>query len=140
VLDDADLETNVLEFAVKSFSYERTVEIDGIALALFHRRETETESQFRPKVIDLWIAFPRTWVIYDLAADLLRLGRDGHTPGPRLSGTAVEAAAQASQFDEQGISWRRAPVKSGGFLYAPRDLADRLASKEGLRALGLAPV
>jgi len=136
MVDDADLELNVLEFASKSFSFERSVELDGQELALFHRTETESESRFRPKVIRLRLIVPKTWIIYDLAADLLRLGRDGVTPGPRAASSAVEAAAERSRFDEAGIAWRRVPVE-GGYVTAPEEWADRLLSPDGLRLVGL---
>ena len=48
MVDEVDLEMNVLEFHRKSFSFDRVVDWDGTDLALFHRTETESESQFRP--------------------------------------------------------------------------------------------
>jgi hypothetical protein len=136
MVEDTDLELNVLEFLSKSFSFERSVDLDGQELAVFHRTETESESRFRPKVVRLRLIVPKAWIIYDLAADLLRLGRDGVTPGPRSAGTAVESAAERSRFDEAGIAWRRVAVE-GGYVTAPEEWADRLLSPEGLRRVGL---
>ncbi|MCI4361451.1 MAG: hypothetical protein L3J91_07065, partial [Thermoplasmata archaeon] len=96
----ADLEINVLEFVHKNFSFNRMATWKDQELAVFQRTETENEAKFRPKIIHLVLAVPREWVIYDLAADLLVLGRDGHTPGPRPVGTAVEAAAETHEFRE----------------------------------------
>src|ERR1700675_2725779 len=110
MVDLTELEANVLEFVHKSFAFSRIVPIDGEELAVLHRTETESESQFRPKLLRLFLVVPKEWVIYDLAADLLVLGRDGHTPGHRSGGTAVEAAAETSEFVEQGVDIRRFPL------------------------------
>jgi hypothetical protein len=138
MVDDTELELNVLEFCSKSFSFERAASVEGTEFALFHRTETESESRFRPRLVRLRIALPRAWVIYDAEEEVLRIGRDGVHPGPRASGTALEAAAERSRFPEAGLDWRRGPVPGGGFLYAPEEFADRLLSEEGLRALALA--
>ena len=132
----AELEVNVLEFVHKSFSFSRMVPWGDREIAVFQRTETENETQFRPKILRLTLAVPRDWVIFDLAADILVLGSDGHTPGPRTAGTATEAAAEAREFREQGIAFRRVPV-AGGVLYAPADLADELAAPAGRAALEL---
>ncbi|HUI38793.1 MAG TPA: hypothetical protein VLY85_04085 [Thermoplasmata archaeon] len=136
MVEDADLEANVLEFQGKSFSFERSADWDGTELAIFQRRETESESKFRPKLIVLRLVVPKGWIVLDLAADLLKLGREGR-PGPAHGGSALEAAAEASQFDEQGITWRRVALAEGGYLYAPSDWAPRLLGPEGRRRLGL---
>ncbi len=133
----AELEVNVLEFVHKSFSFDQMVTWNDREIAVFHRTETENETKFRPKIIRLILVVPRDWVIFDLAADLLVLGSDGHTPGPRPVGIAVEAAAETHEFREQGITFRRTAVGEA-LLYAPKELSEELASPAGLRALGLA--
>jgi hypothetical protein len=137
MVDDADLELNVLEFSGKSFSFERSVELDGTELAIFHRTETESESRFRPKVIRLRLVVPKAWVLFDAQAETLSLGRDGTSPGPPGTEAAVEAAAQRSRFEEAGIAWRRVAVPGGGYAYAPEEWADRLLTPAGLQRLGL---
>jgi hypothetical protein len=131
-----ELEGNVLEFVHKSFAFSQTAAIDGHELATFHRTETESESQFRPRLLRLFLVVPKDWVIYDLAADLLVLGRDGHTPGHRTGGTAVEAAAETREFQEQGIDFRRFPLPEG-WLYVPVEWADRVVAPDSVAALGL---
>lgn len=132
----AELETNVLEFQHKSFSFERVATLDGTELAVFSRRETETESKFRPKVIRLFVVVPIAQVVYDLAADLLLIAPDGATPGPRGVGVAAEAAAGTTEFNEQGLAWRRVAVPSG-LAYSPAVLAPALERPVSLAALGL---
>ena len=134
----AELEVNVLEFVHKNFSFARMVPWGPGEIAVFQRTETENETQFRPKIIHLLLAVPREWVIYDLAADLLVLGSDGHTPGPRGVGTATEAAAETQEFREQGIDFRRFAV-GGVLLYVPKSPAGRLTTLDGRTAWGLAP-
>jgi len=136
VVELAELEVNVLEFVHKNFSFARMVPWKDQELAVFQRTETENEAKFRPKIIHLVLVVPRTWVIYDLAADLLVLGTDGRTPGPRPVGTAVEAAAETHDFREQGIEFRRFSVDAV-LLYVPKDLAAELTTPEGRAALGL---
>jgi hypothetical protein len=136
VVELAELEINVLEFVHKSFSFARTADWGGQELAVFQRTETENESKFRPKIIHLVLVVPREWIIYDLAADLLVLGSDGHTPGPRTVGTAVEAAAETHEFREQGIDFQRFNV-GNLLLYTPKGLGAALTSPSGRVALGL---
>jgi hypothetical protein len=136
VVELAELEVNVLEFVHKNFSFARTLQWKEQELAVFQRTETENEAKFRPKIIHLVLVVPTDWVIYDLAADLLVLGSDGHTPGPRPVGTAVEAAAETQEFREQGIAFHRFPVGSV-LLYVPQALADELTTPAGRVALGL---
>jgi hypothetical protein len=121
VLDEADLETNVLEFVLKSFGFDRTTEVGGADYAVFHRTETESESKFRPKLVKLVVVVPREWIVHDLAADLLLVAPDGAHPGHRGSGTAVEAAAEKSEFTEQGATWVRVLRKPGEWVYLPKD-------------------
>jgi len=136
VVELAELEINVLEFVHKSFSFARVAEWKGGELAVFTRTETENEAKFRPRIVHLVLAVPREWVIYDLAADLLVLGSDGHTPGPRPVGTAIESAAETHEFREQGIEFQRSAV-GGLLLYLPKSLAAELLTPPGLVALGV---
>ena len=134
MLDEADLETNVLEFVLKSFQFDRLETVGAEEYAVFHRTETESESKFRPKLVKLVVAVPRAWVVHDLAADLLLIASDGAHPGRRGTGTAVEAAAEKSEFTEQGVEWSRLPRPTGGWVYVPKP--HRAAwTAEALRAL-----
>ncbi|MGA7922854.1 MAG: hypothetical protein WCA77_02625 [Thermoplasmata archaeon] len=133
--DVADLETNLLQFQLKSFGFDRIVEHEGQPLAVFERTETESESQFRPKIVKLRVVIPPEWVIFDLAADTLFLGRDGKTPGPRGSGSAIETAAEKTHFVEQGITWQRAAIPDVGLVYMPAEIAEGLLSEPGRRWL-----
>ena len=90
MLDVADLEVNLLDFVQKSFGFRRLVEVDGQEYAVFERTETESEAKFRPRLIRLYVVVPRSLIVHDFAADLLRIAPDGHTPGPRATGSAVE--------------------------------------------------
>jgi hypothetical protein len=120
MIEDSDLESNVLEFVLKSFQYDRTTEVGGTEYALFHRTETESESQFRPKLVKLVLVVPKAWVVHDLASDLLLIASDGVHPGPRGSGTAMEAAAEKTEFPEQGVDWVRVARPNGGWIYYPK--------------------
>ncbi len=137
MVDLPELEVNVLEFLHKSFSFDRLATVDGQEYAVFHRRETETESKLRPKVIRLFVVAPREWVLYDATEDLLRIGPDGRTPGPRSKGEARAAAAEPTDFGEQGVDWHRETVPMG-IAYLPRERAVRLKSASALGELGLA--
>ncbi|HKV89992.1 MAG TPA: hypothetical protein VJQ43_02215 [Thermoplasmata archaeon] len=121
MLDEADLETNVLEFVLKSFQFDRLTTVGSEEYAIFHRTETESESKFRPKLVKLVLAVPRRWIVHDLAADMLLIASDGAHPGRRGTGTAVEAAAEKSEFAEQGVEWSRLPRPQGGWVYVPKD-------------------
>jgi hypothetical protein len=136
VVELGELEINVLEFVHKNFSFARTADWKGRELAVFQRTETENEAKFRPKIVHLVLVVPLGWIIYDLAADLLVLGADGHTPGPRPVGTAVESAAETHEFREQGIEFHRFSVGSV-LLYLPKELAAELNTPAGHAALGL---
>ncbi|HEV2166069.1 MAG TPA: hypothetical protein VGS23_03690 [Thermoplasmata archaeon] len=136
MVEESELEVNVLEFHHKSFSFERVVDWDGVDLALFHRTETESESQFRPRLLRLTLVVPRSWLSLDPAEGELRLAQEGRAGAPRAPGTATEAAAESSRFEEQGRAWRRHALGPGGFLYVPEPWADRLLSKSGLSRLG----
>jgi hypothetical protein len=135
MLDAALLEAAVLEFRHKSFSFERLSTAVGTEFAVFSRRETETESKLRPKVIRLYVIVPRRQLLYEEETESLWISVDGLVPGPRESGTAQEAGAEAAEFQEQGLFWKRTEVPDG-MAYVPRDRAAELDSPEGLAALG----
>jgi hypothetical protein len=138
VLEEGTLAVNLLTFRRKSFGYERTVALAGRTYALFRRSETESEAKLRPRVLTLWVAVPLAWVIYDEPGEALVLGTDGATPGPQPPGTALEAAADAARFDEQGIAWARRALAGGTIVYAPAAEAETLLAPAGLAALGIA--
>jgi hypothetical protein len=138
VVEEAELETNVLEFTHKSFAYERTVEVEGTEIALFRRTETESERKFRPKLVHLTVALPRAWIVADLTADKLVARAAEGTPSPSSAGSAVEAAAQPSRFAEGGIAWVRHALADGGLLFVPEAWAGRLLGPAGLERIGLA--
>jgi hypothetical protein len=119
MVDEADLESNVLEFVLKSFQFDRTETVGSVEYAIFHRTETESESQFRPKLVKLVLAVPKDWIVHDLASDLMLIAPDGVHPGHRGSGTAVEAAAEKTEFREQGVDWVRIPRPAAGWIYLP---------------------
>lgn len=133
----AELEVNVLEFLHKSFSFERLAAVDGVEFAVFHRRETITESKLRPELVRLFVVAPSAQILYDELEDLLRIAPDGTTSGPRSKGTALESAAGPSEFAEQGVDWHREKVAKG-IAYLPRSHLVRLRTPEALSALGLA--
>jgi hypothetical protein len=137
MLEAADLEVNVLEFRQRSFQFDRLVEIDGTPFAVFSRTETESESQFRPKLVHLRLAVPLPWVMLDEATDALRIARDGAIPLTTITEAAVEVGAEPAEFREQGIDWKRAPGPAGALVYAPAEFSGRLLTAGGFSALGL---
>ena len=126
MIDEATLEMNVLSFLEKSFSYERTVELDGTPYAVFQRTEVESESKFRPKLVRLKLVVPRESVLGDLASDMLVLAPNGTSAGPRRTGPAVEVAADSTEFREQGIEFHRTVRGDGTVVYLPKSEAERL--------------
>jgi hypothetical protein len=137
VLDLADLEVNVLEFRQRSFSFERLATVGDEEYVVFSRTETESESQFRPRLVHLLLAVPRSWVVLDEPNDCLRVARDGATAPPRLIETVIEVGAEPAQFKEQGIEWTRTILAPGRMLYAPGERTDRLLAPEGRAGLGI---
>jgi hypothetical protein len=129
MIDEASLEANVLTFREKSFSYERTVELDGVPFAVFHRTEVESETRFRPKLVRLKVAVPRDRVLGDLASETLVLAPDGTHPGPRKAATAQEVGADEGEFREQGLDFVRSTTSDGTVLYLPRAESDRLRAQ-----------
>ena len=137
MLDLSDLEINVLEFRQRSFQFEKLVELGGAEFAVFSRTETESESQFRPRLLHLRLVVPRGWVVYDEPNDVLALAKDGTTVPLRLLDAVTEVRADRAEFQEQGIDWRRAETPQGLLVYAPVEHADAVLSPEGLaRAVG----
>jgi hypothetical protein len=137
VLTASDLEINVLEFRQRSFQFDRIASFDGEEYAVFSRTETESESQFRPRLVHLHLVVPLAWVVLDEANDSLRIARDGATAPPHLIETVIEVGAEPPQFKEQGIEWTRASGPGGAHYYAPADRSSRLFTPEGHAALGV---
>jgi hypothetical protein len=137
VLTASDLEINVLEFRQRSFQFERLASLEGMDYAVFSRTETESESQFRPKLVHLKLIVPQAWVVYDEPNDLLAVAKDGKTVPVRLTEPVVEVRAERTEFREQGVEWKRADGPSGALVYVPAELAGRVLNPEGLAALGV---
>jgi hypothetical protein len=137
VLTEADLEINVLEFRQRSFQFERLAEVDGRSVALFTRTETESESQFRPRLVHLRLIVPQAWVVHDETTDVLLLARDGATVPVRLAELVVEVGAEPAEFQEQGIAWTRVTGPSGALVYAPSELRAALLAPAAFAALGI---
>jgi hypothetical protein len=137
VLDVADLEVNVLEFRQRSFSFARLATVGTEEYAVFTRTETESESQFRPRLVHLNLAVPVAWVVLDAPNDCLRISRDGTTAPPRLIETVLEVGAEPPQFKEQGIEWTRTALGTGLILYSPGDRSESLLTEPGRAALGV---
>jgi hypothetical protein len=139
MVEEAELENRLLEFLEKTFSFDRSVEVAGRRFAVFSRTETESESQFRPRLVRLRVVVPHDLLLYDLASDALFIAPDGETPGPHASSEAREAAADAPEFLEQGVAWRRVAVEKGVLLYVPVADEPALLGEAGRMALGLSP-
>ena len=135
MLDESDLEINVLEFRQRSFQFERLVEQAGREYAVFSRTETESESQFRPRLLHLRVIVPRGWVVHDEANDVLLLARDGVSIPLRVVESVTEVGADPSEFTEQGIDWRRVAAPKGLLVYAPEELSEELLSASALDRL-----
>ena len=132
---EEEIEANLLMFLEKSFGFERSVEVAHREYAVFARTETESESQFRPRLVRLRVVVPKEWLLFDLAADALLIAPDGHTPGPQHAKAAREAAADAPEFVEHGVEWHRRGPEKGKVLYVPGRHASELLSAAGLAAL-----
>ena len=137
MLTAADLEINVLEFRQRSFQFERLADFEGTDFAVFSRTETESESQFRPRLVHLKLIAPQAWVVYDEPNDLLALSKDGVTIPPRLTEPVTEVRAERTEFREQGIEWRRSNGPGGVLVYVPEELAAQVLTDAGLAALGI---
>ena len=137
MLTEADLEINVLEFRQRSFQFERLAEVDGRSVAVFSRTETESESQFRPRLVHLRLVVPQAWIVLDEPNDVLMMARDGTTVPVRLTETVLEVGAEPSEFKEQGIAWTRVTGPGGALVYAPTELREALLAPSALAALGV---
>jgi hypothetical protein len=135
MLTAADLEVNVLEFRQRSFQFERLAEVAGEPVALFRRTETENERQLRPRLVQLTLVSPLAWVTLDPTADVLRTGSGPAEP----DSSAVEVAAEPTEFEADGHRWRRTALGEHGFLYAPVELLPALRTPQARTALGLGP-
>jgi hypothetical protein len=135
MVDDADLETHLLDFTLKTFAFARTAQFENRDLVVFERTETESESQFRPKLVKLRVAVPRAWILYDLAGDALVIAKDGKTAGSRQTGTARETAGGTTEFEEQGVRWKRVRFPDGSYLYAPAELGAGVGTAAGRAAI-----
>jgi hypothetical protein len=135
VLDQSDLEINVLEFRQRSFQFDRLVEHRGREYAVFSRTETESESQFRPRLLHLRVIVPREWVVHDEPNDVLLLARDGTTLPLRVVESVTEVGADPPEFSEQGIDWRRVAGPNEVLVYAPEELEQELLTPSALARL-----
>ncbi|MFG1530037.1 MAG: hypothetical protein AAFA34_02015 [Thermoplasmata archaeon] len=135
-MDITDLELNLLEFRQKSFQFARLATIEGTEFAVFSRTETESERQFRPRLVHLHLAVPRAWIRLDPAGEMLQLVPDGHSAAAPSTRDAEEVGAERSEFTEAGEGWRREAGAGGFHLYVPTRYAATLLTPEGHRALG----
>lgn len=135
VLDEGTISVNLLAFRVKSFSYDRGLEVDGEPYSVFSRTETESEAKLRPRLVRLFVAVPTAWLIFDEPSDGLVLGTDGTHAGPRSTGIALESAADTERFTEQGIDWQRTGLGPDRVLYVPADRASVLLAPATRSAL-----
>ena len=138
MLDVSDLEINILEFRQRAFSFERLATVGTEEYAVFGRTETESESQFRPRLVHLKVVAPHAWLVFDEPNDVLLIARDGTTPPIRLVEPVVEVLAEPPEFKEQGLDWRRAPAPSGALVYAPAERAGQLLVAAAWEPLGVA--
>lgn len=136
MLERAVLESTVLEFRSKSFSFEESLRLGEREWLVFARSETESESKFRPKVIRLRVVVPAEWVFADAAGERLLLGPDGAPGALGPPAEALEVAAEPEEFTEQGIDWVRWRPRPERLLYLPRSDADALRRSEPVVRLG----
>ncbi len=137
-MDVADLELNLLEFRQKSFQFARLATVGGTEFAIFSRTETESERQFRPRLVHLHLAVPREWIRLDPEGEMLRLQPAGAAAAAPSTRDAEEVGTERSAFTEAGEAWRRETGAEGFHLYVPERLAGILLTPEGHRALGFA--
>ncbi|MGP8077522.1 MAG: hypothetical protein ACLQD8_01510 [Thermoplasmata archaeon] len=138
MLTASDLEVNVLDFRQRSFQFERLAAVGGTEFAVFSRTETESESQFRPRLVHLRLAAPLAWVRLDEGTDSLRISRDGLDLAMVPAEPVVEVGAERPEFREQGVEWKRSDGPSGFLVYAPAEFAGLLLTPKGFAALGIA--
>lgn len=137
MLTAADLEVNVLEFRQRAFQFDRLGTVGDEVCAVFRRTETESESQFRPRIVHLAVVVPLAWVVLDEAADLLRVAKDGRALPMAPTAPVLGVRAERTDFKEDGVEWHRAPSPGGTLVYAPTSIADRVLGADGRAALGL---
>ncbi len=137
MLTASDLEVNVLEFRQRSFQFERLGAVGEEEVAVFYRTETESESQFRPRLVHLRLLVPLAWVVLDAENDTLAIARDGQTVPVRLAEPVVEVGAEPPEFQEQGIGWMRRSGPSGALVYAPAERASEWLSDAAFVSLGI---
>jgi len=137
VLTASDLEVNVLEFRQRSYQFDRLATVEGTELAVFARTETESESQFRPRLLHLRLVVPLAWIVQDEQADLLRVAKDGRALPMAPNAPVVEVRAERPEFKEDGVAWRRVERTSEALVYLPAEWADRALAPPAAQALGL---
>ncbi|MCI4346508.1 MAG: hypothetical protein L3K07_07140 [Thermoplasmata archaeon] len=136
MVEPAQLESTILEFRHKSFSFEGRFSHGTEPWVVFARSETESESKFRPRVVRLRVLVPVAWVHADPAGELLLLGREGAPGLSPPSGPALEVAAEPDEFEEQGIAWVRWRPLPERLLYFPAELAAELRKLPEVERLG----
>lgn len=137
MLTAADLEVNVLDFRQRSYQFDRLASLGGTTFAVFSRTETESESQFRPRLVRLHLVVPLGWIVRDEAADSLRVSKDGLALPMAPAEPVVEVGAERPEFRELGVDWRRAAGPSASLVYVPKEFAGTLLAPSGLAALGI---
>jgi hypothetical protein len=135
VLETGVVQSTLLEFRHKSFSFEGNLAVGSEPWVVFARSETESESKFRPRVIRLRVLTPQAWLHLDPAGELLLLG-SGPEPGlAGPGGPALEVAAEPDEFEEQGIAWVRWRPRVERLLYLPAEHASELRALGGVQEL-----
>jgi hypothetical protein len=138
-METSDLEIHLVEFRQKSFQFHRLVDFEGVEFVVFSRTETESERQFRPKLVHLHLVIPRSWLTFDEDGETLRFDAQGASrPAPPTT-AAEEVGSERPEFTEGGIRWKRLTGPGGFHLYVPEPWAEKLDTPEGHRALGLLP-
>ncbi len=136
MLTAADLEVNVLEFRQRSFAFDHLGEWEGLEYAVFGRTETESESQFRPRLVRLRLVVPLAWIVLDDANDELRIAPAGGPLPPRRIESVLEVGAEPPEFTEAGIAWVRTTPSEGVRCYVPKERARSLHGAPAHDSLG----
>ncbi len=136
MLSASDLEINVLEFRQRSFQFQRLATVAGREVALFSRTETETESQFRPKLIHLHLLVPQEWVVFDEPNDVLLVAHDGATIPVRLTEQVVEVGAERTGVRGTGDRLATHGGTVGLLRVRPDGARCRVAHGRGVRGPG----
>lgn len=139
MVDEEELASTVLSFYGASFGFERTLRVQGSELALFTRRETESEAKFRPKVVRRWVLVPREWLFFERRQEVLVLGKDGRKPSHAglVPIQSSEGGRPPEEFQEQGIDFVTRKFPGDLEVYTVRSLVGKVLSGEGRAALGL---